>query len=34
MTSIMTGDVIINTEMNTDEILELVNQQQNFRQYA
>ena len=30
MTSIMTGDVIINTEVNIDEILELENQQQDF----
>ena len=31
MTSIMTGDVIINTEVNIDEILELENQQQVFK---
>ena len=30
MTSIMTGDAIINTEVNIDEILELENQQQDF----
>ena len=30
MTSIMTADVIINTEVNIDEVLELENQQQDF----
>ena len=31
ITSIMTEDVIINTEVNIDEVLELKNQQQNFQ---
>ena len=31
MTSIMTGDVLINTEVNIDEVLELENQQQDFQ---
>ena len=31
MTSIMTRDVIINTEVNIDEVLELENQQQDFQ---
>ena len=30
MTSIMTGNAIINTEVNIDEVLELDNQQQDF----
>ena len=31
MTNIMTEDVLINTEVNIDEVLELENQQQDFQ---